>query len=84
MTNNQTVSTDGPGGIHCAECHRVPRTDEKLIMATGLPWTWSLGSVVADSAIPATADVPCPDVLCPECTRDHSRSVEAKLDHDWW
>ncbi len=23
-------------------------------------------------------------ILCPACTRDHSRSIEAKLDHDWW
>ncbi|WP_152360646.1 hypothetical protein [Microlunatus speluncae] len=23
-------------------------------------------------------------ILCPACTRDHSRSIEAKLDRDWW
>ncbi|HLT61911.1 MAG TPA: hypothetical protein VK020_12000 [Microlunatus sp.] len=22
--------------------------------------------------------------LCPDCTRDHARDIEAKLDPEWW
>jgi hypothetical protein len=23
-------------------------------------------------------------ILCPACTRDHARSIEGKLDPEWW
>ncbi len=38
-----------------------------------MPLTWS--SVARDGAI---------DVLCADCTRDNVRSIEGKLDEEWW
>ena len=50
----------------------MPRVDEPLTQA-GLPWTWSVGR-----------DDGRETVLCDVCTREHARSIEAKLDAEWW
>jgi hypothetical protein len=62
----------GTGPATCAGCGRTPRADEPLTEA-GLPWTWSVGR-----------DDGHETVLCDACTREHARSIEAKLDAEWW
>ncbi|HET8618932.1 MAG TPA: hypothetical protein VFM27_08220 [Acidimicrobiales bacterium] len=41
--------------------------------AGGLPAGWSLAA--SDRGV---------DRLCAACTRDNVRSIEARLDEDWW
>jgi hypothetical protein len=64
------MSSAGPAT--CTGCGRRPRSDEPLTHA-GLPWTWSVGR-----------DEGRETVLCDGCTREHARSIEAKLDAEWW
>ncbi len=52
----------------CQACGRQP-PPEDVSGPTGVPWTWSTGE---------------DGVLCDTCARDHARSIEAKLDRDWW
>jgi hypothetical protein len=58
--------------VRCAGCERPPRPDEGL-GADGIPWTWSIGT-----------DQGRQTVLCDACIREHARSIEAKLDVEWW
>ncbi len=64
------MTTSGPAG--CAGCGREPRPDEP-IGAGDVPWTWS-----------TAVDEGTTTVLCDACTREHARSIEAKLDAEWW
>jgi hypothetical protein len=61
-----------PEGAHCGSCGRTPRPDEALT-ETGAPWTWSV-----------SRDSERVTVLCDGCAREHARSIEAKLDAEWW
>ncbi len=56
----------------CAGCGRTPRADEPPTRS-GVPWTWSVGR-----------DDGLVTVLCDACAREHARSIEAKLDAEWW
>lgn len=60
-----------PPEVRCADCGRTPRPDETP-GASDVPWTWSTGG--GDQR----------DVLCDGCTRQHARSIEAKLEPEWW
>ena len=59
-------------GVECAACGRSPNDDEPD-GAGGVPWTWSTAQEDGGTS-----------VLCDECTREHARNIEAKLDPDWW
>jgi hypothetical protein len=61
-----------PSPVRCAGCGRSPRPDEN-VGPVGIPWTWSVGS-----------DEGRQTALCDACTRQHARSIEAKLDAEWW
>ncbi len=61
-----------PGPTACSGCGRTPRADEP-VTAGGVPWTWS----TAREGDRVT-------VLCDACAREHARSIEAKLDAEWW
>ncbi len=63
---------NGPPSVECAGCGRSPVVDEP-VGANGVPWTWSTAQ-----------DDEQTSVLCNECTREHARSIEAKLDAEWW
>jgi hypothetical protein len=52
----------------CARCGTLGTAPEG-----GLPEGWSLAS--SDRGV---------DRLCAACTRDNVRSIEAKLDEEWW
>lgn len=56
----------------CSGCGRRPGAGEP-VTADGVPWTWSV-----DRAAGRTS------ALCPDCVREHARSIEAKLDAEWW
>jgi hypothetical protein len=58
--------------VRCAGCGRPPRVDEPG-GPDGIPWTWSIGTDEGRRA-----------ALCEGCTREHARSIEAKLDSEWW
>ena len=58
--------------VECAACGRSPKVDEPD-GAGGVPWTWSTAQEDGQTS-----------VLCDHCTREHARSIEAKLDADWW
>jgi hypothetical protein len=58
--------------VHCSGCGRPPGADEPVTDA-GTPWTWSVAR-----------DENAETVLCPHCAREHARSIEAKLDEEWW
>jgi hypothetical protein len=60
----------------CDGCGRAPEPDE-IIGASGMPWTWSLGERDDTGLEP-------PSRLCTACARAHARSIEAKLDAEWW
>ncbi|OYN98898.1 hypothetical protein CGZ94_07505 [Enemella evansiae] len=56
----------------CAGCGRTPRADEGGA-PTRPPWTWSNETEGGRQL-----------VRCPDCTRTHARSIEARLDESWW
>jgi hypothetical protein len=58
--------------VRCSGCGRAPRSVEAA-GGSGLPWTWSLAR-----------DGERETVLCTDCARDNARSIEAKLDAEWW
>jgi hypothetical protein len=58
--------------VRCAGCGLAPRPDEPA-GADKIPWTWSTGT-----------DEGRQSALCVSCTREHARSIEAKLDAEWW
>jgi hypothetical protein len=62
----------GRVAAHCSGCGRTPGADEPVTDA-GVPWTWSV-----------SRDGDRETVLCPDCAREHARSIEAKLDDEWW
>jgi hypothetical protein len=62
-----------PADVCCQQCGRRPDPDAPTA-GSGLPWTWSTGT---DERRRRT-------VLCQHCTRQHARSIEARLDEDWW
>ena len=64
---------NGPSALVCAACGRSPAVDE-AVGAGGVPWTWSTAQEEDGQTT----------VLCQPCTREHARSIEAKLDADWW
>jgi len=64
---------NGHPALLCASCGRSPAVDEP-VSAGEVPWTWSI----------AQDDDGQTTVLCQQCTREHARSIEAKLDADWW
>lgn len=39
-----------------------------------LTWAWSQERLEDGSVV----------ILCPACAREHARSIEAKLDPEWW
>lgn len=43
-----------------------------------VPWTWSTAQDATDPSQPTRT------LLCERCTREHARSIEAKLGSDWW
>jgi DNA-directed RNA polymerase subunit RPC12/RpoP len=53
---------------HCARCGAAGESPED-----GMPEGWSLD--VGDRGV---------TYLCATCTRDNVRSIEAKLDQEWW
>lgn len=57
--------------VRCGECGREAELDEA--------WAWSTAQ-----PDPGTESTDDPIVLCDTCTRTHARSIEAKLDHEWW
>jgi hypothetical protein len=61
-----------PSEVHCAGCGRVPGPDEPG-GPDGIPWTWSIGTEEGQRT-----------ALCEDCIREHARSIEAKLDVEWW
>jgi len=58
--------------VRCAGCEKAPRPDEPT-GPDGIPWTWSIGT-----------DEDQRTALCVECIREHARSIESKLDAEWW
>ena len=72
------VADNSDVGAVCSACGRTPRANEPVTTGGVVPWTWSLdmGSTARD-ADRAT-------VLCDGCSREHARSIEAKLDAEWW
>ncbi|GAB3768308.1 hypothetical protein [Microlunatus parietis] len=54
----------------CAECGREPEPDEPI-------WTWSQERLDDGNRTQVL-------ILCPACAREHARSIEAKLDAEWW
>ncbi len=56
--------------IAAPTCDRCGTTAEDDVV---LPLGWSAGSAGGGTTL-----------LCPECTRVHTRDIEAKLDEDWW
>jgi len=56
----------------CSSCGRLPGPDEPRTDG-GVPWTWSTASGEGRSSW-----------LCPACARENARSIEAKLDTEWW
>ena len=63
---------EAAGAVRCSGCGRTPRAGEP-VTGTGMPWTWSVAR-----------DGDSETVLCPDCAREHARSIEAKLDDEWW
>lgn len=61
-----------PAPVICTGCGRVPRADEP-VTESGFAWTWSVNR--DDDRV---------SVLCDACAREHARSIEAKLDPEWW
>ena len=61
-----------PPETRCTGCGRLPRPDETA-GPVGVPWTWSIGT-----------DDGGQTALCDACIREHARSIEAKLDIEWW
>lgn len=57
----------------CEACGRQPDADTPTT-TTGVPWTWS---AAPDHRGRRT-------VLCPDCARENTRSIEARLDDVWW
>jgi hypothetical protein len=66
------ADVDNSVGVACAGCGRTPRVDEPVTGA-GMPWTWS-----------TARDADRVTVLCDGCAREYARSIEAKLDAEWW
>lgn len=56
-------------GAGCSRCARQDETDRP----DDVPLGWS-----------ADLSVDPPRLLCPACTREHARSIEAKLDEEFW
>jgi hypothetical protein len=68
-TVSDTVSdTDPVPGPACARCGTLGAGPPD-----GLPVGWSLAA--SERGV---------DRLCAACTRENVRSIEAKLDEDWW
>ncbi|HET9650326.1 MAG TPA: hypothetical protein VFP34_19125 [Microlunatus sp.] len=68
-------SMTGPSNdlpVACTGCGRAPAMGD-AVGVSGVPWTWS----VAHDGDRVT-------VLCTDCAREHARSIEAKLDTEWW
>lgn len=59
-------------GPTCSHCGRV--AEPEVPSAQGIPLTWSTGTDVTGER----------SVLCDGCVREHARSIEGKLDHEWW
>ncbi|MFC7623660.1 hypothetical protein [Microlunatus sp. GCM10028923] len=55
----------------CTGCGREPEPDEPT-------WTWSQERLADDETEDQVV------FLCPACAREHARSIEAKLDAEWW
>ncbi|MGK2930777.1 MAG: hypothetical protein ACSLFO_14520 [Acidimicrobiales bacterium] len=55
-------------------CHRCG-TDTGSDEAVPLGWSTS---------VPDGGDGAQVQILCPRCTREHVRDIEAKLDEAWW
>ncbi len=68
------TSADQPMA-RCSACGRVA-DPARIVAGNGVPWTWS-------QAIDRTSDGEHRTILCDSCTREHSRSIEAKLDGEW-
>jgi hypothetical protein len=70
----ETHGADGTEGAEegaretCGRCGATAAAPEG-----GLPVGWSLST--SDRGV---------DRLCAACTREHVRSIEARLDEDWW
>lgn len=60
-------------GPRCQGCGQRPAPDTP-VTSSGLPWTWSFG---LDHHQRRT-------LLCQRCTRENTRSIEARLDDDGW
>lgn len=56
--------------VSCSGCGRTPPGGR-------LPLDWSV-------SLDIRGDDQVRRVLCAECTRTHARSIEAKLDEDFW
>jgi len=54
---------------HCARCGRTGECPEG-----GVPPEWAID----------TGERGRVSYLCPPCTREHVRSIEAKLPEEWW
>ena len=82
---------DDESAVTCVGCGRAPGVDD-VTGPTGVPWTWTTESAEAETAdagaIQAedsgTAEGAAFRLLCAHCTREHSRSIEAKLSRAWW
>ncbi|WP_377641062.1 hypothetical protein [Oryzobacter terrae] len=62
----------GPGDerVVCATCGTSPRDDAALALART---TWARGTENRRAVW-----------TCPQCSREHLRSIEGKLDSSWW
>lgn len=70
------VDGDGPGV--CSLCGRPAAGADDAVPGASpesvAPPTWTTES----------DPVRGPVLLCPDCTREHLRSIEARLDQEWW
>lgn len=74
------MSDAGPT-VTCTDCGRSPGVTD-VTSPTGIPWTWTVES--DDEGTDHAQQQVTVRLLCAPCTREHSRSIEAKLDRDWW
>ncbi|MGE5763496.1 MAG: DUF488 domain-containing protein, partial [Mycobacterium leprae] len=72
---------DAASAVTCAACGRTAATDEGTAPAT---WTATRGEARAGGSSVRGATRCATRWLCERCTREHVRSLEARLEPAWW